>query len=225
MIDSDMVEAWQKLLPPCVKVSAGPLLEKTVPLTPVERASAGMVDDVRTAELEAGRVYAKRALEMMGIENVDLPVGPDRAPRWPVGVVGSLTHVRGRGGSHIAAAVGWARDIRGIGIDVEYTTTAPAPKVWKSILTKRELEHIRALPADRRGPEVLNRWCTKEAATKALQRAINPASIETEYDPETGEYLASHTSFGESKFNKGLRGGIRRLHGFVLAAVVLNEWP
>jgi 4'-phosphopantetheinyl transferase EntD len=224
MIDSELVEAWQELLPPFVRVSAGRLLDDMAPLTPVERASAGIVDHVRMAELEVGRVYAKRALAMMGIENVDLPVGPDRAPRWPVGVVGSLTHVRGHDGGHVAAAVGWARNIRGIGIDVEYTM-APAPEVWKAILTKRELEHISALPADRRGPEVLNRWCTKEAATKALQRAISPTSIETEYDPDTGEYLASHTSDGEPKFDKGLRGGIRRLHGFVLAAVVLNGWP
>ena len=153
MIDSELVEAWQELLPPCAKVSAGPLLDDMAPLTPIERASAGIVDDVRMAELEAGRVYAKRALAMMGIENVDLPVGPDRAPRWPKGVVGSLTHVRGLNGSHVAAAVGWARDIRGIGIDVEYTM-APAPDIWKTILTKRELDQISALPADRRGPEV-----------------------------------------------------------------------
>ena len=174
------------------------------------------------AELRAGRVYAKRALAMIGIENVDLPVGPDRAPRWPEGVVGSLTHVRGLNGSHVAAAVGWARDIRGLGIDVEYTM-APAPDVWKTILTKRELDQISALPADRRGPEVLNRWCTKEAATKALQQAVSPTSIETEYDLDTGQYLVSHRSCGEPELNKCLHGRIRRLHGFVLAAVVLNQ--
>ena len=27
MIDSELVEAWQELLPPCAKVSAGPLLD------------------------------------------------------------------------------------------------------------------------------------------------------------------------------------------------------
>jgi 4'-phosphopantetheinyl transferase EntD len=223
MIDSDLLAAWQEVLPPCVRISAGPLLDTTVPLTPVELASAGLVDQVRMAELQAGRVYAKRALALMGIENVDLPVGPDRAPRWPQGVVGSLTHIRGNNSSHVAAAVGWARDIRGIGIDVEYTM-APAPEVWKTILTKRELEHISVLPADRRGPEVLNRWCTKEAATKALQRAISPTSIETEYDPDTGQYLASPTGDGDPQCSEGLRARIRRLHGFVLAAVVLNKW-
>ena len=122
------------------------------------------------AELEAGRAYAKRALAMIGIENVDLPVGPDRAPRWPEGVVGSLTHVRGLNGSHVAAAVGWARDIRGLGIDVEYTM-APAPDVWKTILTKRELDQISALPADRRGtgsaePVVYERGRHEGAATR-----------------------------------------------------------
>lgn len=224
MIDSELLEAWHELLPPRVRIAAGPLLDHTIPLTSAERASAGMVDEVRLAELEAGRVYAKRALTMLDVENVDLPIGPNRAPRWPEGIVGSLTHVRGDKLSHVAAAVGWARDIRGIGIDVEYAM-APLPEIWQTILTKRELDHISALPADRRGSEVLNRWCTKEAATKALGRAISPTSIETEFDPDTGEYLASQTDNRDPRHNKHLRGGVRRLHGFVLAVAILNERP
>ena len=39
----------------------------------------------------------------------------DRAPVWPDGVVGSITHA----GNFAAAAVAWAADIAALGIDLE----------------------------------------------------------------------------------------------------------
>ena len=62
-----------------------------------------------------GRACARRALAKLGLHNAVLPVGADRAPVWPAGVVGSITHTKG----YCAAAVAWKRDYVAIGIDVE----------------------------------------------------------------------------------------------------------
>jgi len=224
MITSDLLEAWRVLLPPCVKVSAGPLLNHTAPLTFTEGASAGIVDGERLRELQSGRVYAKAALSMLGVNDAELPIGPDRAPQWPNGFVGSITHVRNGGGSHVAAAVGRACDVQAIGIDVEFAR-GPHPDTWAFFLTERELKRISTLPAGSRGLEVLNVWCVKEAGTKALRHSINPTEIETEYDQNSDEYLITWKDpIGDrSQYTRTLHGRTKRLVGFVMATAISNS--
>jgi 4'-phosphopantetheinyl transferase EntD len=105
------LEAWRDILPASVSVSAGALLQDAIPLTSRELASAGRVEAERMRELESGRVYAKRALALIGIKEVDLPIARDRSPLWPAGIVGSLTHVTARGVRQFAAAVARTTDI------------------------------------------------------------------------------------------------------------------
>src|SRR5690242_17289088 len=77
-----LVQAWRDLLPRCVCISAGPFVD-AAPLMACERASAGSVVPERLRELENSRHYAKHALALCGIHDVDLPIGPNRAPLWP----------------------------------------------------------------------------------------------------------------------------------------------
>ncbi|MGO4699990.1 4'-phosphopantetheinyl transferase family protein [Dyella sp. 2RAB6] len=76
----------------------------------------------RRAEYLAGRRAAMAALADAGADLVDLAIGPSRAPVWPAGFIGSITHAAG-----IAAAVA-LRDgaLRGVGIDLERIATAGA---------------------------------------------------------------------------------------------------
>jgi 4'-phosphopantetheinyl transferase EntD len=223
MITSDLLDAWRALLPPCVKVSAGPLLNHADALTFTERASAGIVDGERMRELQSGRVYAKAALSMLGVNDAELPIGPDRAPQWPNGFVGSITHVRDGGGGHIAAAVGRACDIHSIGIDVEFARS-PHPDTWAFFLTERELKRISTLPVESRGIEVLNLWCVKEAGSKTLRHPIDPTEIETEYDQNRDEYLITwkDPTGNSSQTARTLHGRAKRLLGFVMAAAISN---
>lgn len=46
----------------------------------------------RKAEYLAGRYCARRQLEVLGINAFDLHQGDDRAPIWPAGVMGSISH-------------------------------------------------------------------------------------------------------------------------------------
>src|SRR5205085_5147682 len=58
---------------------------------------------------------ARRALAALGLGPVAIPVGPRRAPVWPPGVVGSITHCAGL----VAAAVAWSDEMAALGIDAE----------------------------------------------------------------------------------------------------------
>jgi enterobactin synthetase component D len=77
----------------------------------------------RRAEYLAGRRAAIAALAEVGAGAVtDLAIGSSRAPVWPVGFTGSITHA-----ARIAAAVA-LRDgaVQGVGIDVERVVSASA---------------------------------------------------------------------------------------------------
>jgi 4'-phosphopantetheinyl transferase EntD len=69
----------------------------------------------RQREFLAGRWCAKQALQCLGVDSTDIGMAEDRAPIWPDGIVGSITHTAG----FAAAAVAWAADITGLGIDSE----------------------------------------------------------------------------------------------------------
>src|SRR5260370_23868354 len=69
----------------------------------------------RQREFLAGRWCAEEALQCLGAGSTHVAMAEDRAPIWPEGVVGSITHT----GGFAAAAVAWAADIAGLGIDSE----------------------------------------------------------------------------------------------------------
>ncbi|WP_197517256.1 4'-phosphopantetheinyl transferase family protein [Microbacterium karelineae] len=75
----------------------------------------------RRAEFQAARACARRALADLGEPPAPIPPGHDRAPVWPRGIVGSLTHCDG----YRAAAVARADLVAAIGIDAE--VHAPLP--------------------------------------------------------------------------------------------------
>lgn len=76
----------------------------------------------RRAEFLTTRACARRALVRMGLPAQAIPVGADRGPVWPPGVVGSLTHSAGLRAAAVAHETAWC----GIGIDVEPNQALPA---------------------------------------------------------------------------------------------------
>ena len=73
----------------------------------------------RINEFRAGRVAARLALAELGLPERALPAGPDRAPIWPMGVHGSISH-----SNSLCLAVAGRRHC--IGIDLEPATPLPA---------------------------------------------------------------------------------------------------
>jgi 4'-phosphopantetheinyl transferase EntD len=90
-------------------------------LRPVEAIAVSKAVPKRVAEFAAGRRAARKALGAIGHEASDLPTGPDRAPVWPKGVTGTITH----DGDLALAAAARLEDVRSLGLDL--TEAAPLP--------------------------------------------------------------------------------------------------
>lgn len=69
----------------------------------------------RRAEFLAGRYCAKKSLEMLGVFNIDIPIGKDRSPVWPNNVVGSISH----NSTHAVAVSGYRSHTQSVGVDIE----------------------------------------------------------------------------------------------------------
>jgi 4'-phosphopantetheinyl transferase EntD len=108
----------------------------------------------RLAEFAAGRAAARQALAALGLPKVAIPMGEDRAPIWPQGVVGSISHCAGA----CMAVVARQSDFVGIGLDLEPAQPV-ARDLWPSILLPEEFA------AD--GLGALRIFVAKEAVYKA----------------------------------------------------------
>jgi hypothetical protein len=218
-MDSEkLCNTLREMLSAGVCVAAGPPV--AMPLTPRERESLGPADAKRVREFESGRAYAKRALATLGMHNVDLPVGPNRAPVWPTGVVGSITHVLdSHYGTYAAAAVARADAVLALGIDFELEDSLHF-HVWRYALTERELERILAFPAETRRTEAQYIWCAKEATAKIVALPFDPSGLEVERDPGSGDFVAKFVD-NNRYLRSSLFGRTARLDGLLIATAVL----
>lgn len=78
--------------------------------------------DKRRREFVTARACARRALEQLGLAPVAIPAGPRGEPRWPAGVVGSITHCAG----YRACALARTEDLVTVGVDAEPNDPLPA---------------------------------------------------------------------------------------------------
>ena len=133
-------------------------------LFPEEREHIARSVAKRRVEFAAVRRCARRALQELGYPPVPILPGEQREPRWPEGVVGSMTHCAG----YCAAAVARSGEVSALGIDAE--VHAPLPE---GVLELISLESERALIARlaERGPGTVH-WdrvlfSAKESVYKA----------------------------------------------------------
>ncbi len=104
----------ERILPDAVAVAAT-TGDFEVPLYPEEEAALGRPVEKRRREFATARACARRALGALGLPAQAVPTGPKGEPRWPAGVVGSITHCAG----YRACAVARSEDLVAIGIDAE----------------------------------------------------------------------------------------------------------
>ncbi|WP_182349439.1 4'-phosphopantetheinyl transferase family protein [Tomitella gaofuii] len=134
-----------------------------VTLFPEEERQISRAVARRRAEYASVRHCARMAMGRLGVEPVALPKGDKGAPRWPRGIVGSMTHTSG----YRAAALGFALQVRSVGIDAEQNGPLP-DGVLASVSLPAERDRIARDSAT--VPQV--RWdrllfCAKEATYKA----------------------------------------------------------
>lgn len=93
----------------------------------------------RRAEYLAGRFLARQLLEPLGFADFTLARGEDRAPQWPPGIAGALSH-----NSHTAlCAVHRESGLGGVGLDVETLLSVErAEELWSAIVSPAEREAL-----------------------------------------------------------------------------------
>lgn len=172
MYVSEVIDALRDVLPSCVKIAVGPLLADPPQLTPLEARSAGTLGAGRELEFRTGRAYARGALALLDLHNVELPRSETGAPVWPTGVAGSISHA----GGQFAVAVVRKRYCSRIGIDIEPNRYLN-PSIWRQFLTDVELAAIHEATAGARSEFALAVWCVKESFLKALGLRLDPTAL------------------------------------------------
>ncbi|WP_233587101.1 4'-phosphopantetheinyl transferase superfamily protein [Pseudorhodobacter sp. E13] len=198
-----LLAAARRLAPAGIAWAVADPTAPAPPLWPGE--DIGKAVPARAMEFAAGRAAAREALAALGAPLAAIPHGPDRAPVWPQGISGSLTH----SASACLAAV--TPVPRLIGIDLEPNTPL-APDLWETVLLPAEQANLLSSPS----PGLLAKhiFSAKEAAYKAqYQRS------QTLFD-----FHALEVTFRETTFTAGFTQSVpgfakdAQLHGHICEA-------
>jgi 4'-phosphopantetheinyl transferase EntD len=160
----------------------------------------------RQAEFATARVCARAALSRLGIQPAPLVPGRDRSPRWPTGVVGSISHADGL----CAVAVARGSDVESIGIDVETSSPLEA-ELERVICTPNELRWLDAHDAHpQRGRWAKLLFSAKESLYKCQypisRQMLDFADVELSLD-------TAAMTFSGTLRPTGLRHLARSMHG------------
>jgi 4'-phosphopantetheinyl transferase EntD len=130
-------------------------------LFPAEREHVARAVEKRVREFAAGRLCARAGLMALGLEPTPLLKGPDRAPIWPPGVVGSITHTDG----YCVAVVAPETQLAAIGVDAERLGEVDPP-LWPTIMRPEEVTTLEALDESTRRRMATLIFSAKEAFYK-----------------------------------------------------------
>jgi len=214
----------EEILPPAVASAEATADPPDATLFPEEEASLGRSVEKRRREFTTGRLCVRRALAKLGLPPAPVPPGPRRAPQWPPGLVGSITHCAG----YRAAAIAHATDVVTIGIDAEPAAALP-DGVLNVISTSGEQRWLRELAAT--APQVW--WdrllfSAKESVFKAwfplAGRELGFQDADVTVDRAGGTFSARLLVDGPVVAGRQLRGLSGRWlvrDGLVLTAIVL----
>ena len=145
------------LLDPAVAVAVCDPRQPQPAVLPEEQLQIASAVPSRQAEFAAGRAAARAAMRQLGVTPVAIPMRADRAPKWPAGLRGSISHTS----SLCAAAVTNGGQL--IGLDVEHDSDLLSD-LLPTVCSALEQSRI-AGPAQARLAKLI--FSAKEAAYKA----------------------------------------------------------
>ena len=131
-------------------------------LSAPEQAAVSQASVKRQREYATARDLARGALRELGVDAFDLLNGDDRAPIWPAGIVGSISHCDTRA----FVALGRAAEVGSVGIDVEHRTELKRD-LWRMTLLPEEIAWLNTQASAGRGRLALAMFTAKEALYKA----------------------------------------------------------
>jgi len=127
----------ERILPPRIVAAVDTKGELRVELAPSEAVVIRRAVDRRRGEFITARACARMALARLGHSPEPIPSGPAGEPRWPPGIVGSITHCDG----YRAAAVARADQVGALAIDAEPNRPLP-PGVLAAIAAPEERSRL-----------------------------------------------------------------------------------
>ena len=106
-------------------------------LTEVEKKITLGFSPKRLTDFSTGRYCAMKALEQLGIQDTIIPIGDEREPIWPEGIVGSISHCD----SLIGAIVAKSSDHISLGLDIEEIGRVTRD-LWDLVFTENEKNYL-----------------------------------------------------------------------------------
>ena len=176
----------------------------------VEQSAFQNAVPARRREFLAGRAAARQAQEALGLVARPVPVGADRAPIWPEGLCGSISHTA----DTCLAVVCNDPSVSTIGLDIEEAEPLP-DDILETVLTHDERRWIAQQP----DPRLLARaiFSAKECAYKAqypLSRQLfgfeviavtpGPGTFEARFTRAIPPFDAGHMLRGRLSIGGGL---------------------
>lgn len=193
------------------------------PLFPEEEAWITRAIPKRRREFAAGRWCARQALARLGLPDVPLPPAPDRLPRWPAGVVGSIAH----SDTICIAAVAWRERVQALGVDAEPWQPLDA-ELWPLIGTPTELRWLMRQPPRLRGYLMRALFSAKEATYKCQYpltgAPLDFPDLEVALDLPGGRFTVTFRRSPGASFPTGasLYGALLLHAGHIVTGLVLR---
>ena len=133
-----------------------------LPVLPeAEALAVATAAESRKINFTMGRVAAREALEKIGCPPTAIPVGTDRAPVWPAGIIGSIAHTRGVG----VAVVARTEHVSAIGVDLEQSS-AVTENLWPELFLSEERAFLQSMDEASRARFATAFFSMKEAFYK-----------------------------------------------------------
>lgn len=190
MSRSPLTQAVAALLPPGVALTSADPRAPASGLLPGEAAALARARPARRAEFAAGRRALRDAMAQLGLPPLPVPQGPDRAPLWPAGLVGALSH----DDRHCLALLCRAgQPCRALGIDIEPDADLPEA-VLETICLPQERDWLATRPLPERGRLARLIFSAKECAYKCQftisGEMLDFTDLHILPEPETGRFQA-----------------------------------
>ena len=214
-----LLAALQSLLPQAAACAGGSIADAQGVLWPEEAHHVEGAVERRRAEFRAGRQYARRAMALLGEPLQAVPTDARRAPHWPAGLVGSISH----DASLCFVAVARRQALRSVGIDFE-CDTALEPAL--AALVASPAERAQSAPGLPPGADLAKLlFVIKEASYKAywpLARWMldfGDLKVRLQAGGRFEAVLAPHCPAADGE--RLLRGRFSWVQGYVLACAHL----
>jgi 4'-phosphopantetheinyl transferase EntD len=146
---------------------------------------------MRQLEFAAGRWCARHALARLELKVEELVNGPDRAPQWPDGVVGSISHCA-KPRARAVAVVARSGPIGGVGVDIEDASPLQSDIFDRvvSAVERRRLTTVDTATRMRTGKLIFS---AKESYYKSVypsvKRLVDFDEVDIEFDHSKTRFL------------------------------------